>query len=529
MTQQQIYNVGIYARLSREDEREGDSVSIETQKQILLKHALEQGWHLADVYVDDGWSGGNFDRPDFQRLIADIQSGKINLVLVKDLSRFGRNYIELGQYTEVMFPRLGCRFVALHDGVDTGRGDNDIMPFKNLFNEFYLRDCSKKAKASKKSMAERGRYTGSYAPYGYAIAQDGTHRLVIDEDAAPTVRRIFSLRQQGYGPRRIAGLLNGEQIPPPSAYRRARAGRRTLPGAPAWNCTTVSAMLSNEAYIGNLVQRKEETLSYKTKHRLQNPQEAWVRAENTHEPIIGRPTWDACAQLAARAQKTRSGRAGEPHLFAGLLFCGACGSGLRANTDRRSGGGSCVRYVCGRYQTGGRAACSIHSVREEALCQLLREDIQRLLPDKKRDDKALRQLVCSRLRENAGAHHRADRVRLEQLQARLEELAQIACSLYEDKALGRIPEQSYHEMIGRYHKEREAKTEELRMLERKLQSAGQDNDHIDALAEALKRRAAAEELDRAILLALIGKIVVDEKREAGGRREQRIEIFYRSL
>ena len=527
--QQQTYNVGIYARLSREDEREGDSVSIETQKQILLKHVREQGWHLADIYADDGYTGGNFDRPDFQRLIADVQSGKINLVLVKDLSRFGRNYIELGQYTEVMFPRLGCRFVALHDGVDTGRGDNDIMPFKNLFNEFYLRDCSRKAKASKKSMAERGRYTGSYAPYGYAIAQDGTHRLVVDEDAAPIVRRIFSLRRQGYGPRRIAGLLNGEQIPPPSAYRRARADRRSPPGAPAWNCTTVSAMLSNEAYIGNLVQRKEETLSYKSKHRLKNSEEDWVRAENTHEPIIDRPTWDACMQLAARAQKTRSGRAGEPHLFAGLLFCGDCGCGLRANIDRRSGGGSCVRYVCGRYQTGGRAACSIHSVREEALRQLLREDIQRRLPGKTRDEEAIRQLVLKRLRENAGERHRADRARSKQLQSRLEELAQIVCSLYEDKALGRIPEQSYREMIDRYHKEQEAKIDELRVLERKLQSAGQDRGGIGALAEAVKRRAAGEELDRAILLALIGKIVVGEKQEAGGRREQRIEIFYRSL
>jgi len=447
---------------------------------------------------------------------------------VTDLSRFGRNYIELGQYTEYMFPRLGCRFVALHDGVDTGCGDNDIMPFKNLFNEFYLRDCSRKAKASKKSMAERGRYIGSYAPYGYAIAADGTHRLVVDGDAAPVVRRIFGLRQQGYGPRRIAGLLNEERIPPPSAYRRARAGRRSLPEAPAWNCTTVSAMLSNEAYIGNLVQRREETLSYKTKHRLKNPAEAWVRAENTHEPIIDRPTWDACMQLAARAQKTRSGRAGEPHLFAGLLICGDCGCGLRANIDRRSGG-SCVRYVCGRYQTGGRAACSIHSVQEKALRQILREDIQRLIPDNKRDDEAIRQLVRSRLRENAGERHRAERLRSEQLQARLEELAQIACSLYEDKALGRIPEQSYHEMIGRYQKEQEAKTEELRVLERRLQPAGQDRGDIDALAETVQRHAAGEELDRAVLLALIDKIVVGEKQETGGRREQRIEIFYQSL
>ena len=170
MLKQQIYNVGIYTRLSREDEREGDSVSIETQKQILLKHVREQGWNLVDVYVDDGFSGGNFNRPDFQRLIGDVENGRVNLVLVKDLSRFGRNYIEIGRYTEYTFPMAGCRFVALHDGVDSIRDDNDIMPFKNLFNEFYLRDCSKKAKASKKSMAERGRYIGTYAPYGYALA-----------------------------------------------------------------------------------------------------------------------------------------------------------------------------------------------------------------------------------------------------------------------------------------------------------------------------------------------------------------------
>lgn len=291
------YNVGIYCRLSNDDERDGESVSIENQKLLLQNYVRQRGWNEVDTYIDDGYSGTNFDRPGVKRLIEDAKAKRINVILVKDLSRFGRNYIEFGQYTDYLFPSLGCRFIALNNGIDTEstNGSTDVMCFLNLFNEFYSRDTSKKVKAVKKACAENGKFMGTYPAYGYKRDPADKHHLVINEDTAPVVRRIFEMRAAGTGFHAIAVMLNEEGIPSPGVLYYQRKGQ-TDPRRVnhKWADQTVKNIVRSEVYIGNMVQGKTGTLSYKSRKLINKPEEEWIRVEGTHEPISG---FQICQEL----------------------------------------------------------------------------------------------------------------------------------------------------------------------------------------------------------------------------------------
>jgi len=525
MRKHQQYNVGIYERLSREDEREGDSVSIQTQDQILRKHVLEQGWNLIEVYVDDGYTGGNFKRPALERMIQDAKSGRINLILVKDLSRFGRNYIEIGQYTDYLFPSIGCRFVALHDGVDTIRDDNEIMPFKNLFNEYYLRDCSKKAKSAKRSMAERGKYIGSYAPYGYKLSGDDQRTLLIDDAVASVVQRIFRLRGQGIGARSIASVLNSEAILPPSAYRGVYTRGRSE--VPKWNGNTVAAIYSNEVYIGNLVSRKTETLSYKSNIRLDRDEEEMVRFEKTHAPLIENGLWEACARVAARNSRPRSTKSKESRLFSGLLYCADCGYVLTSQADVAKSGNKYFYYRCGRYSSGGKGACTAHGISERILSGLVLDELQAQLAQSSElsDDEVAQVIVKSRKR-TAEKSMAADQEQARTLRYRLEELDKIMCSLYEDKALGRIPEQSYFTMLDKYREEQQQKKEQLRQVDARIAQADNGEENASRFFGLAKQFLHAEILTREMACSLIDKIVVGEKTLIDGQKSQDINIYY---
>jgi len=376
MVKQRMQNVGMYVRLSKEDLRQGESLSIENQKAILLKHVVEQGWNLVDIYIDDGYSGGNFERPGFQRMMQDVQSGLVNIILIKDMSRFGRDYIEVGRYTELVLPKLGCRQVALHDGMDTAtETGSDFIPFKNLFNDFYLRDCSRKVKAGKRAMAERGKFGGSYAPYGYKLSHDENNTLLIDENVAHIVRRIYAMRVGGIGPQRIGALLTAEGVPSPSVYVGVKRGSLNSPDGVVWCDGTVRRILTNEAYIGNMVQNKTQNLSYKNKAIKHNSSEEYIRVCGTHEPIIDMETWNECQRLMQARRRVRNTKEEKPHLFAGLMVCADCGYAMSATPRTRKDGSRYVRYVCGKYSSCGKAACESHSIREDTLCELVRYDL----------------------------------------------------------------------------------------------------------------------------------------------------------
>jgi DNA invertase Pin-like site-specific DNA recombinase len=293
-------DAGIYCRLSNDDERLGESVSIENQKLLLQKYVKEQGWNEIDVYCDDGYSGTNFERPAVKRMIEDAKSGRINIIVVKDLSRFGRNYIEIGQYTDYLFPQIGCRFIAPGNGVDTSlqTANNDMMGFLNLFNEFHSRDTSKKVRAVKKAYAEQGKYLAAIPPLGYAKNPRDKNSLVIDENTAPIARRLFTLRSTGMGYHQIALTLNGEGVPPPLDLYYAKIGKPNPNRCNhAWSGTGVKQIIRNELYIGNMVNGKSGTLSFKNKKLKRNPKEEWIRVEGTHEPLISREIWDLCVAL----------------------------------------------------------------------------------------------------------------------------------------------------------------------------------------------------------------------------------------
>ncbi|MCL2298810.1 MAG: recombinase family protein, partial [Firmicutes bacterium] len=306
-------------------------------------------------------------RPGVQRLIEDAKDGRINLILVKDLSRFGRNYVQIGQYTDYLFPMIGCRFIALNDGVDTIHNDNDIMPFRNLFNEFQSRDTSKKIKAVKRACASNGMFMGYCAPYGYQKDPADKHRFLIDEPAAAVVRRIFSWRSEGYGANSIAQFLNAEHVLPPREHWAQRENRpNNFQHNGLWNQITVRDMLCNEAYIGSIVQGKQGTMSYKNKRTVRKPEEEWIRVEGMHEPIIDRTTWDLCREIEEKNYRPRTTKNGEVTLFSGLLVCADCGSHMihRPCVATRKNGKkvSYKAYLCGNYSRSGKLACTTHRI-----------------------------------------------------------------------------------------------------------------------------------------------------------------------
>ena len=315
----------LYARLSKDDELQGESNSISNQKRILETYAREHGFMNYRFFVDDGWSGANFQRPGFTEMMDCVENGEVKCVITKDLSRMGRNYLQVGMFTEITFPKKGVRFIAINDGVDSAQGDNDLTPLKNLFNEWMVRDTSKKIKAVFRSKGMSGKPITSQPVYGYLKGEDG--HFIIDEEAAPVVKQIFSLCLAGNGPTKIARMLTEQEIPTPGTleYRRTGSTRRYYPDYPyKWSTNTVVHILERKEYLGHTVNFKTEKISYKVKSSVENPEEKQAVFENTHEPIIDLATWERVQEL--RKQRKRPNRYDEVGLFSGILFCADCGS-----------------------------------------------------------------------------------------------------------------------------------------------------------------------------------------------------------
>ena len=317
----------LYARLSKDDEQQGESLSIENQKRILETFARDNGFLNCRFFVDDGWSGANFQRPGFMEMMDCVENGEVKCVITKDLSRMGRNYLQVGMFTEITFPKKGVRFIAINDGVDSAQGDNDLTPLKNLFNEWMVRDTSRKIKAVFRSKGMSGKPITSQPVYGYLKGEDG--RFIIDEEAAPVVRQIYSLCLAGNGPTKIARVLTEQEIPTPGTleYRRTGSTRRYYPDYPyKWATNTIVHILERKEYLGHTVNFKTEKISYKVKSSVENPEEKQAVFENTHEPIIDPATWERVQEL--RKQRKRPNRYDEVGLFSGILFCADCGLSL---------------------------------------------------------------------------------------------------------------------------------------------------------------------------------------------------------
>ena len=366
------YRAALYIRLSKEDESEGPSQSVQNQRSMLERFAAEQGIEVCGVYTDDGWSGTSFDRPDFLRMIGDIEAGKINMVITKDLSRLGRDYIMTGHYMERYFPEKRVRYISLLDGVDTGvdSAANDITPFRAIMNDMYAKDISKKIKSVKRDKQRRGEFIGGKAVYGYKIDPGAKNRIVPDPPAAEVVRRIFALAAGGESCRGIAGILNAGGVPPPAVY----AGLKTRAGGPysgLWSAERISEMLQNKTYIGTMVQGRREKVSYKSKKCLRRPESRWAEVPGTHEPIVDAETFEAAAVLLASRRHTRSRKYDYP--LKGLVFCGECGCALSVVNRPNAAEEDTLYFVCRTYQRFTKSGrCTSHTVKVSAVEEAVR-------------------------------------------------------------------------------------------------------------------------------------------------------------
>jgi len=530
---QTIYNVGVYARLSREDERENESVSVENQKEMLCRHVKEQGWNLYNVYVDDGHSGTSFDRPALNRMIADATDKKINLILCKDLSRFGRDYIEVGRYTDYVFPAIGCRFIALQDGVDTLSKNNDLlMIFKNVLNDAFARDTSNKIKAVKQSAFKAGKYIACYAPYGFIKDPNDHHKLIIDEPAATVVRRIFDMRYQGYGYKRIASILNDEKVPTPRNYHFQREERPNLYHmSHFWSDTAIRQLLRNEAYIGNLVQNKTGKQSYKTKKQIQKPKSEWVRVEGTHEPIITLEVWEQVRKIDSAAARPKRTSNGEVSLFAGLIYCLDCGFAMRYQNEkhkRKSGKVvSYQSYMCGSYSRSGKSACSIHIIYLNHLSEIIIADIKQKAAMIEYDEDSLLECVGQTKAAESKAQFSALNTAKRAAENRRAELERLIQSLYEDKVKGKIAEDVCARLINQYEVERRDKAAEAQALTAQVENFQAEQSNAQEWVKAIRQFKDIESLDRDILLKLIEKVEIGEREIIGNQKQREIRIHYK--
>ena len=520
----------LYPRLSHEDELQGESNSISNQKRILEAYAKQNGFTNLRWYTDDGYSGANFQRPGFQAMLADIEAGKVGTVIVKDMSRLGRNYLQVGFYTEMLFPQKGVRFIAVNDNVDSANGgmDNDFTPLRNLFNEWLVRDTSKKIKAVKRSKGMSGKPITSKPVYGYLMDED--ENFIIDEEAAPVVRQIYSLCLAGNGPTKIARMLTEQQIPTPGTleYRRTGSTRRYHPGYECkWATNTVVHLLENREYTGCLVNFKTEKPSYKLKHSIENPPEKQAVFENHHEPIIDRETWERVQEL--RKQRKRPNRYDEVGLFSGILFCADCGSVMyqqRYQTDKRKQ--DC--YICGSYKKR-TADCTAHFIRTDLLTAGVLSNLRKVTSYAAKHEARFMKLLIEQNEDGDRRRNAAKKKELEAAEKRIAELSAIFKRLYEDSVTGRISDERFTELSADYEAEQKELKERAARLREELSKAQEATANAEKFMNVVRRHTTIEELTPTLLREFVEKIVVHESvaldgKRRGKLRRQEIEIYY---
>lgn len=534
MAKQTIYNAGIYVRLSQEDMRAGESLSIEHQKLILTKYVREQGWNLVDTYVDDGFSGTDFNRPSVQRLLSDAQTGRINLIICKDLSRFGRNYIEVGQYIDYIFPLHNIRFIALNDNVDTANRDSnamEMMPVINLFNEWHASSTSKKIKAVNLANAKAGKYTCANAAYGYTKADDEKHTPIIDPEAAEVVRRIFKLRSQSMSPRAIGDQLNAENIPIPSDYRCQKKGIvNTKYTRHLWTQVQIRQILDNPIYLGKLAMMRVTSVSYKNHKKVRKDPSEWVVTEDTHEAIISQELWDKVREAEKAVSHGKRDGKGVTQPLSGMLFCPDCGYKMKAAGRKRTlKSGELIRecyYNCSSYVLHGKELCSTHYISQKQIEAVIIADIRSMAELVVKDEQTARAAFLSKKEQQTSRQSKADIKKLNDSKHRLAELENLMQSVYEDKVMGKIPEHICVSFLEKYEAEQQELRAVIADLEERLSAEKQDREDVEEFIRRLKKYVDVQTLTRELGLELIEYVTVgaytpNEPRE--------INIYYKFL
>ena len=516
----------LYPRLSHEDELQGESNSISNQKKLLTKMAKEKGYTNLVHFLDDGISGVTMDRPGFNDMMEQLAAGKAAAVFVKDLSRLGRNYIEVGRLTEEFFPEHDIRLVAVSDNIDTAEGENELAPIRNLFNEWYARDISKKRRISNKIKGNAGEPMGP-PPYGYKKDPDDPKRWIVDEEAAQVVRRVFRMTLDGYGTEQIATIFSEEKILTPIAYWREkgvnRPGKSKLRGPYMWNSSTITHILSLQEYCGDILNFKTYSKSYKNKKRLANDRENWVIFQDVHEPIIERAVFEQVQQKRGKIRKRRT-HEGERNMFSGLLVCADCGHNLHFHFNQ---GNPDIKYFnCSNYK-GNRGTCtSTHYVRVDFLEQVVLGEIRRLTKFASQFEDEFVKAVIGHSQQAEATDRKLKEKELKALQARDEELDGLFERIYEDNVSGKLSDDRFARMSRRYEEEQKELAEKIKALRAEIDKQSSQSMTTDMFISLVRKYTRARKLTPRMLNELIEKIEVFNAEKVDGVWEQRLRIHY---
>ena len=528
---QKNYIAGLYLRLSQEDERQGESISIDNQRTMLRKYAEEHGFEIHGEYIDDGISGTTFQRPEVQRLLDDAKTGVINTIIVKDLSRFGRNYIEVGQYIDYVFPAFGIRFIAIQDNVDTANRDSgamEMMPIMNVFNEWHAANTSKKIRAVKRANALAGKFSGSRAPYGYIKGTDEKRTFQIDEEAAPIVKRIFEMYASGISPYKIAEILNNEGIPSAGRLTFLRTGEKIRNNEhPYWEETRIRPILKNIEYLGHLAQQKYASVSYKNHKIIQKDQSDWVIVYNTHEPIISQELWDKVQERLKSRAHGRKMRTGMTHPLSGFLYCADCGSKLKMGyVWHKYKNYYTYNFDCGKLKRYGKSFCFSHYIRANVLEEIVLGDIREMAKRIVLDEKSIREEYVRHNAELKDQSIKSIKKELQLKNKRIEELSRLIQVAYEDRVKGKMPEDICISFIQRYSEEQKSVTAEITELETKLNDTETARQNADDFIRNIKKYLDAPELTREMCYELLDRVVVGGLPKVTGK-EREIDIIYK--
>ncbi len=528
-TKQQDRITALYCRLSRDDEFSGDSMSIQTQKTMLAQYAKENGLLRPEFFVDDGYSGTNFNRPDFQRMLAMVEEGKVATIVVKDLSRLGREYLQTGYYLEAVFPEYDVRFIAINNGIDSANpSENDMTPFLNIMNEFYAKDASKKVRSAFRAKAMKGEYTGGYPAFGYQKDSEDRHHLIPNK-FAPTVKKMFQMALEGVSCYHIAKYLEREEIPTPRAYLMDKHGKYVANAQVkhpyAWAKTTVYQILSNPIYLGKIVAQRYTTRSFKDKRIIERPEEEWVVVEGTHEALVDQATFDTVQERIAIKQ--RPTWENSDNIFRGLLVCEDCGNRMvfAARKGRKSKGS----FVCNTHRRYGGKECSAHYITLEQVQELLLGDIRRHAMLVKADRERYIEHLVQVSEQEWNGERSSYQKEAAACQKRLQELDMLLQKIYEDNAFGKLSDERYATMSANYEAELKTTKARLNELQELLNSYTRKTRNARQFAELVERYTDITELDEALLHTLIEKVVVHEKEPEGDAIVMKVDIYYRFI
>ncbi len=528
-----LYHTALYMRLSRDDENYGDSVSIETQRTILRQYAKEQGLPVVGEYVDDGWSGTNFERPGFQRMMDDVEAGKVNCIVTKDLSRFGREHVMMDYYLEFIFPEKQVRYIAVTENEDTEKGLSDFVPFKNLFNEWFAKDTSRKVKAALHAKFTAGQRTFAYAPLGYKRHPEVKNALAIDDDTRWIVEKIFDLAVHGAGAAKITRILVNEKVPTPGwiNYKRDGTFANIYAGAPeekayAWTIAQVKSILKDETYIGNSIHNKQTNISYKNKKKVRKPKEEWFRVENTHEPLVSKEDFDRVQELIAT--RRRQQKDGSTQIFSGLVKCADCGWSLAFNTNRQNKKPYSY-YHCSK-NGQGLHQCTMHYIRYDVLYTYVLARVQYWAGQAALNEEHLVQRLLQTGDKERTASQKKQTTELNKAEKRKAELDRLFAKMYEDWAAGRITEYNFNMLSQKYQAEQQELARKIETLQATLAAQQQSAADAEKWVHLVRQYTNPIELTAELLNALIEKILIHEAvKNPDGTKDQEIEIYYRFI